>query len=82
MCRKLTQNLKLAPDVNLEAIARSTEGLTGADLKALLYTAQLGKSTTEKYPGCGSGLNRVSGSGSRRAKMTHKSRKKLKNFMF
>jgi ATP-dependent Zn protease len=34
----------LAPDVNLEAIARSTEGLTGADLKALLYTAQLGKS--------------------------------------
>jgi ATP-dependent 26S proteasome regulatory subunit len=42
MCRKLTQNLKLAPDVDLEAIARSTEGLTGADLKALLYTAQLG----------------------------------------
>jgi SpoVK/Ycf46/Vps4 family AAA+-type ATPase len=46
MCRKLTQTLKLAPDVNLEAIARSTEGLTGADLKALLYTAQLGESTT------------------------------------
>ncbi len=42
MCRKLTQNLKLAPEVDLEAIARSTEGLTGADLKALLYTAQLG----------------------------------------
>ncbi len=43
MCRKLTQNLKLAPEVDLEAIARSTEGLTGADLKALLYTAQLGR---------------------------------------
>ncbi len=30
----------------------------------------------------GSGLNRVSGSWSRRAKMTHESRKKLRNFMF
>jgi hypothetical protein len=29
-----------------------------------------------------SGFNRVSGSGSRRAKMTPKSRKKLRNFMF
>ncbi len=50
MCRKLTQKLKLAPDVNLEDIARSTEGLTGADLKALLYTAQLGKSTSVVEP--------------------------------
>jgi hypothetical protein len=30
--------------------------------------------------GCGSGFNRVSGSGSRRAKMTHRSRKR--NYMF
>jgi hypothetical protein len=30
----------------------------------------------------GSGFDQVSGSGSRRAKMTHKSRQKLRNFMF
>jgi hypothetical protein len=30
----------------------------------------------------GSGFNQVNGSGSRRAKMTHKNRKKLGNFMF
>jgi hypothetical protein len=30
----------------------------------------------------GSGFNQVSGSESRRAKMTHKSRKKLRQFMF
>jgi ATP-dependent Zn protease len=28
--------------VELAAIARTTEGFSGADLKALLYTAQLG----------------------------------------
>jgi hypothetical protein len=31
---------------------------------------------------CGSGFNRVSGSGSRRAKRTHKSRKFVIKFMF
>jgi hypothetical protein len=29
----------------------------------------------------GSGFNKVSGSGSRRAKLAHKNRKKLRNFM-
>ncbi len=41
--RKLTKAMKLAPEVDLEVIARNTEGFTGADLKAVLYTAQLGK---------------------------------------
>ena len=38
----LTSNLPLAPDVDLKQLSGPlTEGLTGADLKALLYNAQL-----------------------------------------
>ncbi len=36
----------------------------------------------QKKQGCGSGLNRVSKSGSRRAKMTHEIEKNLKKFGF
>ncbi|XP_012943052.1 peroxisome biogenesis factor 1 [Aplysia californica] len=37
----LTRKMTLAPDVNLEEIANMCEHFTGADLKALLYNAQL-----------------------------------------
>ncbi len=37
---------------------------------------------TTCWQGFGSGFNRVSGTGSRRAKMTHKSRQKILKFMF
>ena len=37
MCRKVT----LAPTVDLDAVARDTEGYSGADLQALVYNAQL-----------------------------------------
>lgn len=37
----LTSSLALATDVDLEQIAITTESFTGADLKALLYNAQL-----------------------------------------
>ena len=37
----LTRNLDLANDVDLRMLATLTEGMTGADLKALIYTAQL-----------------------------------------
>jgi hypothetical protein len=49
----------------------------------ILAQAPAGVKHTHLEPGgCGSGFNRVSGSRSRRAKMTHKSRKKIRNFMF
>jgi hypothetical protein len=42
------------------------------------YTSRIpDPKTATKEQGCGSGFNRVSGSGSRRAKMTHISRKKI-----
>ncbi|XP_077363973.1 peroxisomal ATPase PEX1 isoform X2 [Festucalex cinctus] len=37
----LSNGVHLAPDVDLEELAAWTEGFTGADLKALLYNAQL-----------------------------------------
>ena len=37
----LTRNIELDSDVNLHSLAESTSGLTGADLRAMIYTAQL-----------------------------------------
>ena len=37
----LSRKLALSQDVNLEEIAVNAEGFTGADLQAVLYTAQL-----------------------------------------
>lgn len=37
----LSTGIPLAPDVDLEELAARTHGFTGADLKALLYNAQL-----------------------------------------
>ncbi|XP_057683689.1 peroxisome biogenesis factor 1 isoform X1 [Corythoichthys intestinalis] len=37
----LSTGISLAPDVDLENLAEATHGFTGADLKALLYNAQL-----------------------------------------
>ncbi|XP_031585150.1 peroxisome biogenesis factor 1 [Oreochromis aureus] len=39
--KALTAGVPLAPDVDLEQLAAATEQFTGADLKALLYNAQL-----------------------------------------
>ncbi|KAL0166107.1 hypothetical protein M9458_037951, partial [Cirrhinus mrigala] len=39
--KALTHSVPLAADVDLEQIAVATELFTGADLKALLYNAQL-----------------------------------------
>lgn len=39
--KALTVGVPLAPDVDLEQLAVATEQFTGADLKALLYNAQL-----------------------------------------
>nr|XP_054601293.1 peroxisome biogenesis factor 1 [Nothobranchius furzeri] len=39
--KALSSGLSLAPDVDLEQLAAATEQFTGADLKALLYNAQL-----------------------------------------
>ncbi|KAJ8334176.1 hypothetical protein SKAU_G00398150 [Synaphobranchus kaupii] len=39
--KALTQSVPLAGDVDLEQIAGATDSFTGADLKALLYNAQL-----------------------------------------
>ncbi|KAG9355439.1 hypothetical protein JZ751_000277 [Albula glossodonta] len=39
--KALTRSVSLAGDVDLEQIASTTESFTGADLKALLYNAQL-----------------------------------------
>ncbi|CAL8296525.1 unnamed protein product [Lota lota] len=39
--RALSKGLTLAPDVDLRQLAEATEFFTGADLKALLYNAQL-----------------------------------------
>lgn len=37
----LSKSLKFTSDVNLKEIARACEGYSGADLQAILYTAQL-----------------------------------------
>lgn len=37
----LSKNMNLADDVNLSKIAKETSGYSGADLQAILYTAQL-----------------------------------------
>ena len=37
----MSRKVKLAPSVDLEAIARETDGFSGADLQALVYNAQL-----------------------------------------
>ncbi len=37
----LSAGIPLAPNVDLEKVAAKSEGMTGADLKALLYNAQL-----------------------------------------
>lgn len=37
----LSKSLNLTSDVNLKEIARACEGYSGADLQAILYTAQL-----------------------------------------
>lgn len=39
--KSLVENINLAPDVNLVKLADQTEGFTGADLHAILYTAQM-----------------------------------------
>lgn len=39
--KALTTGAALATDVDLEQLAAATEQFTGADLKALLYNAQL-----------------------------------------
>lgn len=39
--KALSAGLVLDPDVDLEQLAATTERFTGADLKALLYNAQL-----------------------------------------
>ncbi|KAM9824107.1 peroxisomal ATPase PEX1 [Neosynchiropus ocellatus] len=39
--KALSVGVRLAPDVDLEQLAAATERFTGADLKALLYNAQL-----------------------------------------
>lgn len=39
--KALSAGVPLAPDVDLEQLAAATEQFTGADLKALLYNAQL-----------------------------------------
>ncbi|XP_064204357.1 peroxisome biogenesis factor 1 isoform X3 [Anguilla rostrata] len=39
--KALTQSVPLAGDVDLEQVASATDSFTGADLKALLYNAQL-----------------------------------------
>ena len=39
--KALTHSVPMATDVDLEQIAVATELFTGADLKALLYNAQL-----------------------------------------
>ena len=39
--RALTRGVKLADDVDLDALASRTHGLTGADFKALVANAQL-----------------------------------------
>ena len=39
--RVLTRLFPLGPDVDLEELAAATDSFTGADLKALLYNAQL-----------------------------------------
>lgn len=39
--KTLSTGLPLTPDVDLEQLAAATKQFTGADLKALLYNAQL-----------------------------------------
>ncbi|XP_013886826.1 peroxisome biogenesis factor 1 [Austrofundulus limnaeus] len=56
--KALSSGLSLAPDVDLEQLAAATEQFTGADLKALLYNAQLeavhSSSGTSQELSCGS----------------------------
>lgn len=40
--KALSKNMTLGKDVNLEKLASETESFSGADLQAVLYTAQLG----------------------------------------
>lgn len=37
----LSKKMNLGKDVNFERVAAETEGFSGADLQAVLYTAQL-----------------------------------------
>ena len=58
-------------------------GLVGHQVQDLAQLAQVpAHRAALPAQGFGSGFNQVSGSGSRRAKMTHKSRKKSRHFMF
>ena len=41
LLRLFTRNVKLAPDVNLKALAEASEGWSGADLRALVNEAGL-----------------------------------------
>lgn len=49
--KALSSGLPLAPNVDLEQLAAATEQFTGADLKALLYNAQLEAVHTSAGPG-------------------------------
>lgn len=49
--KALSSGLSLAPDVDLEHLAAATEQFTGADLKALLYNAQLEAVHSSPGPG-------------------------------
>lgn len=49
--KALSSGLSLAPDVDLEQLAAATERFTGADLKALLYNAQLEAVHSSPGPG-------------------------------
>lgn len=39
--KALSRKIKLNNNVNLDKVAKSTEGYSGADLQSVLYTAQL-----------------------------------------
>ncbi|XP_017279993.1 peroxisome biogenesis factor 1 isoform X2 [Kryptolebias marmoratus] len=60
--KALSSGLSLAPDVDLEQLAAATERFTGADLKALLYNAQL--EAVHSSPGAGPSQELASGSDS------------------
>jgi hypothetical protein len=62
---------------------RYTEFHSNSDIFLKWIVSELSEAiNTFKKQGFGSGFNHVSRSGSRRIKMTHKNRKKLRNFMF
>ncbi|XP_051926530.1 peroxisome biogenesis factor 1 [Hippocampus zosterae] len=56
----LSTGIPLAPDVDLEELAARTHGFTGADLKALLYNAQLEAINVSQETTCDMSLSAMS----------------------